>query len=61
MSPPRRAIIPEHHGQHLTDVLALRSRAHTLVELAIAEALQADGSVRKVSELTGMSTKTVKK
>jgi len=61
MTPQIRGLVPEPEGQRILDALALRSEAQQQVELAVADALKAGGSVREVSAFSGLSGTTVQK
>lgn len=61
MTPQTRGIVPEPEGQRIIDALALRAEAQKHVELAVADALKAGGSVREVSAFSGLSGTTVQK
>ena len=61
MTPQIKGNVPESEGQRILDALALRSEAQKQVELAVAEALKAGGSVREVSAFSGLSGTTVQK
>ena len=53
--------MPEPDVQRIKAALALRDEAQQQVELSVADALKAGGSVREVSASTGISTTTVQK
>ena len=59
--PQTRGIVPEPDVQRIKAALALRDEAQQHVELAVANALKAGGSVREVAASTGISTTTVQK
>lgn len=61
MSPQPKGIVPESEGQRIIAALALRSEAQKQLELAVAAALKAGGSVREVSALSGLSGTTIQK
>lgn len=61
MTPQIRGHVPEPEGQRITDALALRAEAQQQVELAVADALKAGGSVREVAAFSGLSGTTVQK
>jgi hypothetical protein len=61
MSPQTKGIVPEPEGQRIIDALALRAEAQQQVELAVADAPKAGGSVREVSAFSGLSGTTVQK
>ncbi|WNM64524.1 helix-turn-helix DNA binding domain protein [Arthrobacter phage MidnightRain] len=61
MTPQIKGTVPEPEGQRILDALALRAEAQTQVELAVADALKAGGSVREVSAFSGLSGTTVQK
>ena len=61
MTPQIKGTVPEPEGQRILDALALRAEAQKQVELAVAGALKAGGSVREVSSLSGLSGTTVQK
>jgi hypothetical protein len=59
--PQTRGIVPEPEIQRIKAALVLREDAQQQVELAVADALKAGGSVREVAASTGISTTTVQK
>lgn len=59
--PQTRGIVPESDVQRIKAALVLRDEAQQQVELAVADALKAGGSVREVAASTGISTTTVQK
>ena len=61
MTPQIKGTVPEPEGQRIIDALALRAEAQQQVELAVADALKAGGSVREVSAFSGLSGTTVQK
>lgn len=61
MTPQTRGTVPDPELQRALAAIALRDQAQMQVELAIADALKAGGSVREVAADTGISTKTVQK
>lgn len=61
MTPQTRGIVPEPDVQRIKAALLLRDEAQQQVELAVADALKAGGSVREVAASTGISTTTVQK
>lgn len=61
MTPQTRGIVPEPDVQRIKAALVLRDEAQQQVELAVADALKAGGSVREVAASTGISTTTVQK
>lgn len=61
MAPQTRGIVPEPDVQRIKAALVLRDEAQQQVELAVADALKAGGSVREVAASTGVSTTTVQR
>jgi hypothetical protein len=61
MTPQTRGIVPEPDVQRIKAAIVLRDEAQQQVELAVADALKAGGSVREVAASTGISTTTVQK
>lgn len=61
MTPQIKGTVPEPERQRIVNALALRAQAQQQVELAVAGALKAGGSVREVSALSGLSGTTVQK
>ncbi|BAS10571.1 hypothetical protein AHiyo4_39930 [Arthrobacter sp. Hiyo4] len=59
--PQTRGIVPEPDVQRIKAALVLRDAAQQQVELAVADALKAGGSVREVAASTGIATSTVQK
>lgn len=61
MTPQIKGHVPESEGQRIIAALALRSEAQKQLELAVAAALKAGGSVREVAAFSGLSGTTVQK
>lgn len=61
MTPQHRGLVPGPQGRRIIEALALRAESQLQVELAVADALKAGGSVREVADFSGLSTTTVQK
>ncbi|WP_457948334.1 hypothetical protein ACTAQI_20405 [Pseudarthrobacter sp. alpha12b] len=61
MTPQTRGIVPEPDVQCIKAALVLREEAQHQLEIAVADALKAGGSVREVAASSGISTTTVQK